>query len=285
MRRRLDVGLGIVHRPSVLFLDEPTTGLDPQARARMWDEIRSLRDAGNDRLPDDALPRGGRRAGRPAGDHRPRQDRGRGHRRRAQATGRRRRRDARRQRRDRARPRDRPAAAVRARGDQRGRPRPALRRPRRDGRSAAPPRPRRRRAARPPRSPSIARASTTSSSARPAARCATRRRPDPPPPPLTERNHRREDHPRHLAHLPAIAHPDPPAARLDRLRDDACRSSTSSCSGRCSRAPTKAAGAGTQRLQLVRARACSSRSRSSAPRSSASGSSPSCATASSSGCA
>src|SRR3954467_7300224 len=46
MRRRLDVGLGIVHRPQVLFLDEPTTGLDPQARARMWDEIRLLRAGG-----------------------------------------------------------------------------------------------------------------------------------------------------------------------------------------------------------------------------------------------
>jgi ABC-2 type transport system ATP-binding protein len=46
MKRRLDVGLGIVHRPSVLFLDEPTTGLDPQARARMWDEIRLLRSQG-----------------------------------------------------------------------------------------------------------------------------------------------------------------------------------------------------------------------------------------------
>ncbi len=46
MRRRLDVGLGIVHRPQVLFLDEPTTGLDPQARARMWDEIRQLRGRG-----------------------------------------------------------------------------------------------------------------------------------------------------------------------------------------------------------------------------------------------
>src|SRR6186997_749247 len=46
MKRRLDVGLGIVHRPAVLFLDEPTTGLDPQARAGMWDEIRGLRDAG-----------------------------------------------------------------------------------------------------------------------------------------------------------------------------------------------------------------------------------------------
>jgi ABC-2 type transport system ATP-binding protein len=46
MKRRLDVGLGLVHRPSVLFLDEPTTGLDPQARARMWDEIRRLRATG-----------------------------------------------------------------------------------------------------------------------------------------------------------------------------------------------------------------------------------------------
>ncbi len=46
MKRRLDVGLGIVHRPQVLFLDEPTTGLDPQARARMWDEIRTLRELG-----------------------------------------------------------------------------------------------------------------------------------------------------------------------------------------------------------------------------------------------
>jgi ABC-2 type transport system ATP-binding protein len=46
MKRRLDVGLGIVHQPKVLFLDEPTTGLDPQARARMWDEVRRLRERG-----------------------------------------------------------------------------------------------------------------------------------------------------------------------------------------------------------------------------------------------
>ncbi|MFI1538048.1 ABC transporter ATP-binding protein [Streptomyces anandii] len=42
MRRRLDVALGLVHRPEVLFLDEPTTGLDPEARTAMWDEIGHL---------------------------------------------------------------------------------------------------------------------------------------------------------------------------------------------------------------------------------------------------
>jgi ABC-2 type transport system ATP-binding protein len=45
-KRRLDVGLGLVHKPRVLFLDEPTTGLDPQGRARLWDEIRGLRQQG-----------------------------------------------------------------------------------------------------------------------------------------------------------------------------------------------------------------------------------------------
>ncbi|GAA3024058.1 ATP-binding cassette domain-containing protein [Streptomyces glomeratus] len=42
MRRRLDLALGLVHRPDVLFLDEPTTGLDPEARTAMWDEIARL---------------------------------------------------------------------------------------------------------------------------------------------------------------------------------------------------------------------------------------------------
>ena len=42
-RRRVDIALGIIHQPRVVFLDEPTTGLDPQSRAHMWDEIRRLR--------------------------------------------------------------------------------------------------------------------------------------------------------------------------------------------------------------------------------------------------
>ena len=42
MQRRLDVALGLVHRPEVLFLDEPTTGLDPEARTAMWEEIARL---------------------------------------------------------------------------------------------------------------------------------------------------------------------------------------------------------------------------------------------------
>jgi ABC-2 type transport system ATP-binding protein len=43
-RRRLDVAMGLIHEPGLLFLDEPTTGLDPQARANMWQHVRSLRD-------------------------------------------------------------------------------------------------------------------------------------------------------------------------------------------------------------------------------------------------
>jgi ABC-2 type transport system ATP-binding protein len=42
-RRRVDIALGVIHRPKVVFLDEPTVGLDPQSRARLWDEIRRLR--------------------------------------------------------------------------------------------------------------------------------------------------------------------------------------------------------------------------------------------------
>ena len=42
MRRRLDLALSLVHEPHVLFLDEPTTGLDPMSRIALWEEVRSL---------------------------------------------------------------------------------------------------------------------------------------------------------------------------------------------------------------------------------------------------
>src|SRR5215831_11849954 len=45
-RRRVDIALGIIHQPKIVFLDEPTTGLDPQSRAHMWDEVRRLKSEG-----------------------------------------------------------------------------------------------------------------------------------------------------------------------------------------------------------------------------------------------
>jgi ABC-2 type transport system ATP-binding protein len=45
-RRRLDIVMGLIHEPKLIFLDEPTTGLDPQARANLWEHIRGLRDRG-----------------------------------------------------------------------------------------------------------------------------------------------------------------------------------------------------------------------------------------------
>ena len=42
-RRRLDIALGLIHSPQLVFLDEPTTGLDPQSRSNLWDHIRALR--------------------------------------------------------------------------------------------------------------------------------------------------------------------------------------------------------------------------------------------------
>ncbi|MBQ0830645.1 ABC transporter ATP-binding protein [Streptomyces tagetis] len=44
MRRRLELARGLLHEPRVLFLDEPTTGLDPHARAQVWEHLRDLRD-------------------------------------------------------------------------------------------------------------------------------------------------------------------------------------------------------------------------------------------------
>ena len=45
-KRRLDIGLGLVHDPRLLFLDEPTTGLDPQSRARVWEEVEKMHGRG-----------------------------------------------------------------------------------------------------------------------------------------------------------------------------------------------------------------------------------------------
>ena len=46
MKRRLDLGSALVHRPQVLFLDEPTTGLDPASRLTVWEEVRRINDEG-----------------------------------------------------------------------------------------------------------------------------------------------------------------------------------------------------------------------------------------------
>ncbi len=46
MRRRLDLALSLIHEPRVLFLDEPTTGLDPTSRQSLWEEVRRLNDEG-----------------------------------------------------------------------------------------------------------------------------------------------------------------------------------------------------------------------------------------------
>ncbi|MGI0133641.1 MAG: ABC transporter ATP-binding protein, partial [Candidatus Micrarchaeaceae archaeon] len=44
MKRRLEIARGLIHKPRVLFLDEPTTGLDPQTRRKIWNYVKDLRD-------------------------------------------------------------------------------------------------------------------------------------------------------------------------------------------------------------------------------------------------
>ena len=65
MRRKLDLAMTLVGRPRIIFLDEPTTGLDPRSRRGMWEIIRDLVGRRGHHLPDHAVPGGGRPARRP----------------------------------------------------------------------------------------------------------------------------------------------------------------------------------------------------------------------------
>ena len=87
MAQRLMMARAIFHRPAVLFLDEPTAGLDPQSRLALWEILGELNREGQTILLDDPLHGGGRRALRPPGDHGSRQDPRARHPRGAQALG------------------------------------------------------------------------------------------------------------------------------------------------------------------------------------------------------
>lgn len=88
MKRRLDLAASLMHNPDLLFLDEPTTGLDPTSRVRVWEEVRALKQgARHNDLSHNAIPRGSRRTRRPGRHHQRRTPRRRGHARGAQAIG------------------------------------------------------------------------------------------------------------------------------------------------------------------------------------------------------
>ncbi len=74
MKRRLLIARALINRPRVIVADEPTTGLDPQARHLIWQRLRQLKSQGDDAHPDDPVHGGGPAALRPAGRHVPGQD-------------------------------------------------------------------------------------------------------------------------------------------------------------------------------------------------------------------
>ena len=67
--RRVDLACALMGNPELVILDEPTTGLDPESRREVWRLVADLRERRRDGARHDALPRGGRDARRPAGDH------------------------------------------------------------------------------------------------------------------------------------------------------------------------------------------------------------------------
>ena len=72
MKRRLDLAAALIHRPEILFLDEPTTGLDPISRSRIWEEVRNINQGAWDHhLPDHPVPGRSRCPGRPRRHYRP----------------------------------------------------------------------------------------------------------------------------------------------------------------------------------------------------------------------
>ena len=77
-KRRLDLALGVIGNPRLLFLDEPTTGFDPSARQGAWQVVRDLRAVGTTVVLDHPLHGRSPRARRPGGRHRRRYHRGRG---------------------------------------------------------------------------------------------------------------------------------------------------------------------------------------------------------------
>ena len=85
MRRRLDIAASIIVTPDLLFLDEPTTGLDPRSRNQVWEIVRTIVDRGTTRAAHHAVPRRSRPAGRPDRRDRPRPGDRRRHPRRAES--------------------------------------------------------------------------------------------------------------------------------------------------------------------------------------------------------